>query len=95
MSWTPGGKPQDLLARAKTMGDLRHLRVCDWTSQLILPLDCWNDGPSTCQCGAYRLERRAARYSKWTNLCPRTEFRPTFPIFHHHNFYLQLYQIYS
>lgn len=61
MSWTPDGKPQDLLASAKTMGDVSYLRVCGWTSQLIIPLSYWNDGPPTCQCGAYRLERRTAR----------------------------------
>lgn len=60
--WTPDSNPADLLASDKAQGSARLLRVRGWTSQLLVPEGCWNDGPLTCQCGPYRLERRTARY---------------------------------
>lgn len=60
--WTANGNSKDLLARGQAKGNARYLRVSGWTSQLIIPAGCWNTGPTTCQCGPYRLERRAVRY---------------------------------
>lgn len=63
LSWTPDAKPQDLLAKGThVQGDAKRLLVRGWTSQLIIPPACHNDGPSTCQCGAYRVDRGAARH---------------------------------
>lgn len=60
--WTTDSNPADLLASDKAQGSARLLRVRGWTSQLIVPDGCWNDGPATCQCGPYRMERRTAQY---------------------------------
>lgn len=61
--WTSGSSPADLLASDKAQrGSPGLLRVHGWTSQLLVPDGCWNDGPQTCQCGPYRMERRTARY---------------------------------
>lgn len=60
--WKTETNPADLLARGKAKGNARYVRVLGWTSQLLVAAGCWNDGPTTCQCGPYRLERTAARY---------------------------------
>lgn len=62
ISWASDGEPRELLARGQVRGNARSLRICGWLSRLIIPSACWNDGPETCQCGPYRLKRKAARY---------------------------------
>lgn len=60
--WTTDDNSADLLARGKVSSNARYLRVRGWISQLLIPAGCWNTGPTMCQCGPYRLERRAVRY---------------------------------
>lgn len=59
--WKMDSNLVGLLAAGEAKGNARYIHIVGWVSQLVIPSGCWNDGPTTCQCGPYRLERKAVR----------------------------------